>query len=74
MREATILPTVDLDADGVRHHHLKLPYSREDSTWGALRIPITVVRNGDGPTALLTGANQGDAFEGPVPCANLRQR
>ncbi len=29
-------------------------------------IPITVVRNGDGPTALLTGANHGDEYEGPV--------
>jgi N2-acetyl-L-2,4-diaminobutanoate deacetylase len=29
-------------------------------------IPITVVRNGDGPTALLTGGNHGDEYEGPV--------
>jgi N-alpha-acetyl-L-2,4-diaminobutyrate deacetylase len=29
-------------------------------------IPITVLRNGDGPTALLTGANHGDEYEGPV--------
>jgi N-alpha-acetyl-L-2,4-diaminobutyrate deacetylase len=29
-------------------------------------IPITVVTNGDGPTALLTGGNHGDEYEGPV--------
>lgn len=29
-------------------------------------IPITVIRNGAGPTALLTGANHGDEYEGPV--------
>ncbi len=29
-------------------------------------IPISVIRNGDGPTALLTGANHGDEYEGPV--------
>jgi N-alpha-acetyl-L-2,4-diaminobutyrate deacetylase len=34
-------------------------------------IPITVVRNGDGPTALLTGANHGDEYEGPVALAAL---
>ena len=29
-------------------------------------IPISVIRNGTGPTALLTGANHGDEYEGPV--------
>lgn len=29
-------------------------------------IPITVIKNGDGPTALLTGGNHGDEFEGPI--------
>lgn len=33
---------------------------------GSVMIPICVVRNGDGPTALLTGANHGDEYEGPV--------
>ena len=29
-------------------------------------IPITVIRDGDGPTALLTGGNHGDEYEGPI--------
>ena len=29
-------------------------------------VPITVIKNGDGPTALLTGANHGDEYEGPI--------
>ena len=29
-----------------------LPYSRDDSAWGSIMIPICVVKNGDGPTAL----------------------
>jgi N2-acetyl-L-2,4-diaminobutanoate deacetylase len=33
--------------------------------------PITVARNGDGPTALLTGANHGDEYEGPVALMEL---
>lgn len=61
-----IVPTVPFDEDGVHHGFLRLPYSRDDSAWGSVMIPITVVRNGDGPTALLTGANHGDEYEGPV--------
>src|SRR3546814_18503081 len=51
---------LDFDRDGVQHGHLKLPWSRDDSAWGAILIPITVIRNGEGPTALFTGGNPGD--------------
>ena len=34
-------------------------------------IPICVVRNGVGQTALLTGANHGDEYEGPVALQHL---
>lgn len=61
-----IVPTIPFDEDGKRHGFLRLPYSRDDSAWGSVMIPITVVKNGDGPTALLTGANHGDEYEGPV--------
>ncbi|MDR5825099.1 N(2)-acetyl-L-2,4-diaminobutanoate deacetylase DoeB [Caballeronia sp. LZ043] len=71
MRASPISPTVDFDADGVQHGFLKLPYSRDDSAWGAVMIPITVIRRGDGPTALLTGGNHGDEYEGPIALAKL---
>ncbi|KVG10340.1 N-alpha-acetyl diaminobutyric acid deacetylase DoeB [Burkholderia vietnamiensis] len=71
MRASPITPTVDLDADGVQHGFLKLPYSRDDSAWGAIMIPIAVVKRGDGPTVLLTGGNHGDEYEGPVALAKL---
>lgn len=61
-----IVATVPFDEDGKHHGFLRLPYSRDDSAWGSVMIPITVIRNGDGPTALLTGANHGDEYEGPV--------
>lgn len=61
-----ISASVPFDEDGAHHGFLRLPYSRDDSAWGSVMIPITVVRNGDGPTALLTGANHGDEYEGPV--------
>ncbi|MEX3007645.1 N(2)-acetyl-L-2,4-diaminobutanoate deacetylase DoeB [Hoeflea sp. TYP-13] len=66
-----IAPTIALDADGKNHGFLRLPYSRDDSAWGSVMIPITVIRNGDGPTALLTGANHGDEYEGPVALQDL---
>lgn len=50
----------------MQHGFLNLPHSRNESAWGSLMIPITVIRNGAGATALFTGANHGDEYEGPV--------
>ena len=66
-----ISPTVDFERDGVQHGYLRLPYSRDDSAWGAVMIPITVVKNGAGPTALFTGGNHGDEYEGPLALSKL---
>ena len=66
-----ITPTIDLDTDGKRHGFLKLPHSRDDSAWGSVMIPITVIKNGEGATALLTGGNHGDEYEGPVALQDL---
>lgn len=70
-KPSPISPTVDFERDGVQHGFLRLPYSRDDSAWGSVMIPICVVRNGDGPTALLTGANHGDEYEGPLALYEL---
>lgn len=66
-----IHPTIPFDDDGVHHGFLRLPYSRDDSAWGSVMIPIAVIKNGDGPTALLTGANHGDEYEGPIALQEL---
>lgn len=66
-----VSPTIPLDRDGAHHGFLRLPHSRDDSAWGSVMIPITVVQNGAGPTALLTGANHGDEYEGPVALWDL---
>ena len=71
MMNSPITPTVDFSRQGVQHGFLKLPYSRDDSAWGAVMIPITVIRHGSGPTVLLTGANHGDEYEGPVALIKL---
>ncbi len=66
-----ISSTVPFDKNGEFHGFLSLPSSREDSAWGLTQIPISVFRNGIGPTALLTGANHGDEYEGPIALQSL---
>lgn len=63
-RPSPVSPTVDFDAEGVQHGFLKLPISTDESAWGAVMIPVTVINNGPGPTALLTAGNHGDEYEG----------
>ncbi len=71
MKPSPITCTIPLDQDGVHHGFLRLPYSRDDSAWGSIMIPVSVIANGEGPTALLTGANHGDEYEGPVALQDL---
>jgi N-alpha-acetyl-L-2,4-diaminobutyrate deacetylase len=71
LRPSPISATVDFEADGIQHGFLRLPYSRDDSAWGSVMIPITVAKNGEGPTALLTGGNHGDEYEGPIALFDL---
>jgi N2-acetyl-L-2,4-diaminobutanoate deacetylase len=71
LRPSPISSTVDFSAEGTQHGFLRLPYSRDDSAWGSVMIPITVIKNGEGPTALLTGGNHGDEYEGPIALFDL---
>ncbi|WEF25189.1 N(2)-acetyl-L-2,4-diaminobutanoate deacetylase DoeB [Paracoccus sp. S3-43] len=66
-----ITATVDFAEPGVRHGFLRLPYSRDDAAWGSIMTPIAVVVGGEGPTVLLTGANHGDEYEGPIALFDL---
>ncbi|WP_374627416.1 N(2)-acetyl-L-2,4-diaminobutanoate deacetylase DoeB [Pandoraea sp.] len=66
-----VYPSVDFRQDGVQHGFLKVPHSNDTSAWGAVMVPITVIRRGDGPVALLTGGNHGDEYEGPIVLSRL---
>jgi N-alpha-acetyl-L-2,4-diaminobutyrate deacetylase len=70
-KPSPITPTVDFDSDGVQHGFLRLPHSRDDSAWGSVMIPLAVIRSGKGPTALFTGGNHGDEYEGPLALYEL---
>ncbi|SJM30129.1 N(2)-acetyl-L-2,4-diaminobutanoate deacetylase DoeB [Mesorhizobium delmotii] len=71
MAKNPITSTVDFQKDGVQHGFLNLPYSCDQSAWGSIRIPVTVAKNGEGPTVLFTGANHGDEYEGPIALFDL---
>lgn len=61
-----ITTDIDFDRDGVQTGTLRLPYSHNRSAYGHIPIPLMVAKRGDGPTVLLTGANHGDEYEGPL--------
>jgi predicted deacylase len=62
---------VDYDADGKQVSYVHLPHSVTRSAYGTLAIPLTVIKNGEGPTALLMSGNHGDEYEGQVTLCRL---
>lgn len=50
-----VFSDVDYERRGKQATVLRVPQSRNDSGWGVVQIPITVIANGKGPTVLLTG-------------------
>jgi predicted deacylase len=66
-----VICTIDYEREGKQSDVLRVPHSRNDSGWGVVQIPITVVRNGEGPTVLLTGGTHGDEYESQIAIAEL---
>jgi len=64
--DSPVNATIPFDVDGKHTGFLTLAYSRDDSAWGSVMIPLCVIRNGQGSVALLTGGNHGDEYEGPL--------
>ena len=55
-----IVCNIDFDKNGRQAGYCRAPLSRNTAGWGTVEIPIIVVKNGEGPTALLTGGVHGD--------------
>jgi predicted deacylase len=70
-QKSYISTDIDFDREGKHIGRLRLPYSRNTSGWGIIPIPIAVVRNGSGPTVLLTAGNHGDEYEGQITLNTL---
>lgn len=65
---------INFESDGLQIENLKIPFSRNDSAWGRVLIPIVKFKNGDGPKILLTGGIHGDEYEGPTVLSKVIQR
>jgi predicted deacylase len=64
---ASLITTdIDFERDGLQTGTLRLPYSHNRSAYGHIPIPLMVAKRGKGPTVLLSGANHGDEYEGPL--------
>ena len=61
-----IAATIDLDAPGKRIGRLELLWSNDIHAYGVIPVPIAVICNGEGPTALITAGIHGDEYEGQV--------
>ncbi|WP_144630804.1 succinylglutamate desuccinylase/aspartoacylase family protein [Bordetella genomosp. 13] len=62
---------IDFNLDGKQSGTLNVPHSVDLSAYAMVQIPIVCIRNGEGPTALLTAGNHGDEYEGQIALRNL---
>ncbi|REG58641.1 hypothetical protein B0G80_1304 [Paraburkholderia sp. BL6669N2] len=65
---------VDYSKDGKQVDCLRLPISTDTSAYGWIPIPIIVLKNGDGPTAVLIAGTHGDEYEGQVALMRLSRQ
>ena len=61
-----LIPDVDFHADGKQIGFIRLFHSVHSSAYGFIPIPIVVIRNGDGPTALNLGGSSRTPLQ-PIP-------
>ena len=62
---------IDFEADGRQLGYVQLPHSVHRSAYGWLPVPIACVKNGAGPTVLLSSGVHGDEYEGQVTLSKL---
>ena len=66
-----VFTDIDYEREGKQVDWLNLPHSVTRSAYGAIAIPITVIRNGPGPTVFLMAGNHGDEYEGQIVLSKL---
>jgi predicted deacylase len=62
---------LDLDSDGRRFGNIYFEHSDDRHAQGFIPVPIAVLRNGEGPTVLLSAGVHGDEYEGQIILRNL---
>ncbi|ABD55017.1 succinylglutamate desuccinylase/aspartoacylase family protein [Jannaschia sp. CCS1] len=71
MSGTLITSDVDVDAHGKQQAYLRVPHSVHRSAYGWIPVPIAVIRNGDGPTLVISAGVHGDEYEGQIAVATL---
>ena len=71
MSATLITSEVDFDADGKQQGYLRVPHSVHRSAYGWIPVPITVIKNGTGPTLVISAGVHGDEYEGQIAVATL---
>jgi predicted deacylase len=71
MSETSIKSEVDFEANGKQSGFLRLPHSVHRSAYGWIPIPMTSIKNGEGPTLVIMAGNHGDEYEGQIAISNL---
>src|SRR5262245_14526002 len=66
-----LVHSLDFNRDGKTLGHLSIPFSVDRSPYFQVKIPICLVRNGEGPSVLLMAGNHGDEYEGELTLARL---
>jgi len=62
---------IDLKRQGKQQGYLRVPYSHNLGGWANVMIPMTIIANGTGPTALVLGGNHGDEYQGQIAIMKL---
>lgn len=71
MPKSAIISEVDFDANGKHTGYLRVPNSVHRSAYGWIPVPVTKIRNGVGPTLVITAGVHGDEYEGQIAVSSL---
>ena len=71
MTGTQITSELDFSASGKQSGYLRVPHSIHRSAYGWIPVPVTVLKNGHGPTLVITAGVHGDEYEGQIAVANL---
>lgn len=70
----TVFSDIDWSKNGKQVGSLFLPHSPDDDAWGVIPFCAALIKNGDRPVVVVTGAVHGDEYEGPVVIAELMRQ
>ncbi len=71
MSNSLITCEIDLELKGKQCGFLRIPHSVHRSAYGWIPVPIVVIKNGEGPTTLMTSGVHGDEYEGQIALTKL---